>query len=116
MRVGSALKVLAPSAGVLALFASTIAFGTSIGFAETASDWEPGPNAAGEYFCSGAIDSPNAGSVIASGASVEISGWIADMSATGWAGFDDLHVYDGTAGKGRLLPPRGGGVLLPELG
>lgn len=80
------------------------------------SDWEPGPNAVGEYFCNGVIDSPGAGVSVPGGGMIQVSGWIVDMNATGWAGFDDVHVYDGLAGSGRFLTKGIVGMSRPDVG
>jgi hypothetical protein len=37
------------------------------------------------------------------------------MDATGWAGFDDLHVYDGLAGSGRFLTRGTVGLNRPDV-
>jgi hypothetical protein len=89
--------------------------GSAIAFAQATSDWDAGPGATGSYFCSGAIDSPAPGSVVSSGTPVQVSGWIVDMTASGWAGFDDLHVYDGYAGSGQFLAKGTVGLDRPDV-
>lgn len=90
-------------AGVLLVLVMTLVLSTPRVAAQSAADWQPGPSASGEYFCNGVIDSPVPGSTVAPGVPIQLSGWIVDMNATGWAGVDDLHVYDGYAGPGRFL-------------
>jgi hypothetical protein len=62
--------------------------------------WQPGPDAVGDNTYAGVIDVPANGSTIASNQSVTVSGWVVDQSAEGWAGIDNVHVYDGLAGQG----------------
>ncbi len=103
------LKPLIPAALVIAMFVLP-----SLAAAST-SDWDPGPEASGAYFSNGVIDSPTAGASIASGAPIQVSGWIVDTNATGWAGFDDVHVYDGLAGSGQFLTQGTVGMSRPDV-
>ena len=64
------------------------------------SSWQPGPDAAGDNTYAGVIDLPVSGSTVPSNQPVTISGWVVDQSADGWAGVDNVHVYDGLAGQG----------------
>jgi hypothetical protein len=99
----------------LASLALLLVLATSIASAEPASNWQPGPDAHGEYFCNGVIDTPVAGATVTAGAPVQVSGWIVDMNAEGWAGFDNLHVYDGLAGSGKFLTQGTVGVSRPDV-
>ena len=63
-------------------------------------DWSPGPNAAGSNTYAGQIDLPTPGAVVFATGEFEIRGWVVDQSAQGWAGIDDMDVYDGIAGAG----------------
>jgi hypothetical protein len=63
-------------------------------------NWQPGPDAAGDNTYAGVIDFPVSGSTVPSNQPVTISGWVVDESAEGWAGIDNVHVYDGLAGQG----------------
>jgi hypothetical protein len=66
----------------------------------TPGEWQPGPDAILDNTYSGVIDLPISGSPVASNQTVVISGWVVDRSADGWAGIDDVHVYEGTPGQG----------------
>jgi hypothetical protein len=81
------------------------------------SDWQPdrGAYASAAYYCEGVIDSPRAGSTLASGAPIHVAGWIVDTDARGWAGFDALHVYDGLAESGRFLARGTVGLNRPDV-
>jgi hypothetical protein len=68
------------------------------------TEWQPGPDAvAGEYFCEGSIDSPVSGASLTIDMPFNVTGWVVDITAQGWAGFDTVHVYAGTAGQGGKL-------------
>lgn len=68
--------------------------------AQTAPGWSPGPNAAGPNTYDGYIDWPLAGASFAANVGIPLNGWVVDRTAEGWAGIDQVHVYDGTAGEG----------------
>ena len=109
-------RVVAFGASMLALASlAVLVLATSVASAEQAEDWQPGPQAQGEYFCNGVIDAPVAGATVPAGAPVQISGWIVDMDANGWAGFDNLHVYDGLAGSGKFLTQGTIGMSRPDV-
>jgi hypothetical protein len=63
-------------------------------------DWQPGPSAVLDNTYAGSIDLPASGSTSPSNQLVTISGWVVDRDADGWAGIDNVHVYDGLAGQG----------------
>jgi len=65
-----------------------------------ASAWTAGPDASGSNTYVGRIDAPRAGQSIAAGASLLVTGWAADTTASGWAGFDQMQVYSGARDKG----------------
>ena len=110
-------RVLAFRASLLALasLALLLVLATSVASAEQSTNWQPGPGAQGEYFCNGVIDTPLAGATVTAGAPVQISGWMVDMNAEGWAGFDNLHVYDGLAGSGKFLSQGTIGMSRPDV-
>jgi hypothetical protein len=77
---------------------STFAMAASPGSAADvpkAREWIKGPNALGENTYVGQIESPRANQNVAEGADLLISGWAADKSARGWAGFDAIEVWSG---------------------
>ncbi|MBV9894728.1 MAG: hypothetical protein JO020_11200 [Chloroflexi bacterium] len=63
-------------------------------------DWQPGPDAVLDNTYVGFIDLPTSGSTVGSNQAVTIAGWVVDRAADGWAGIDNVHVYDGLAGQG----------------
>jgi hypothetical protein len=46
------------------------------------------------------IESPKPGQSITDGSSILVSGWALDTTANGWAGFDQMQVYDGARDSG----------------
>lgn len=60
--------------------------------------WQPGPDGTGQSTFVGYIEQPTG--AVASGAPFVISGWLIDKSAQGWAGFDQVQVYNGQMGAG----------------
>jgi hypothetical protein len=62
--------------------------------------WTAGPGATGPDTYLGMVESPRTGSTIHSGANLLVSGWAADITATGWAGIDQVQVYNGDRTKG----------------
>jgi hypothetical protein len=66
-------------------------------------EWLPGPDAMFDNTFSGIVDLPVGGSTVAFNQSVVVTGWVVDRAAEGWAGIDDLHVYDGLPGQGTFL-------------
>src|SRR5258708_171732 len=51
----------------------------------------------------GNVDQPVNGSIVPFDQPVAVVGWVIDRTADGWAGIDDLHVYEGLAGQGTFL-------------
>jgi hypothetical protein len=71
------------------------------------SAWAPGPAAAGDRAqLAGVIDTPSSGATV-SGTALQVAGWFVDLTAQGWAGADDVEIFDGTldasGGGGRPL-------------
>lgn len=65
--------------------------------------WTGGPGAAGDNTYAGFIDVPPANATLPSGGFV-VAGWFVDKSAEGWAGADDIQVFQGTMdGGGKML-------------
>jgi hypothetical protein len=62
--------------------------------------WQPGPDAVLDNTYAGVIDMPASGSSLPSNQSLTISGWVVDQAAEGWAGIDNVHVYEGLSGEG----------------
>ncbi len=70
---------------------------------QASGSWVGGPYAAGDNTYQGFIDVPAAGSTVTAGQTFELKGWIVDSTAQGWAGIDEVDVYDGLAGTGPFL-------------
>ena len=65
--------------------------------------WQPGPGAAGDPTYAGFIDVPASGATVSSGG-FTVAGWFVDQTAQGWAGADDVQVWQGTMdGGGKML-------------
>jgi hypothetical protein len=63
--------------------------------ADTFSTWTPGPGAADDDTYAGFIDVPPANATVPTG-NFEVDGWFVDTTAQGWAGADDVQVFQGT--------------------
>jgi hypothetical protein len=86
----------------LALVAAAICIPSSAA-AGSDSTWTAGPAAAGDNTYDGFIDAPAANANVPTGNFV-VSGWFVDKSAQGWAGADDIQVFQGTMdGGGKML-------------
>ncbi len=71
--------------------------------ADAFSAWTPGPNAAGDNTYAGFVDLPPANATVPTGG-FQVLGWFVDMTAQGWAGADDVQVFQGTMdGGGTML-------------
>jgi len=94
-----------PKQALFGLAAAILAL-TSVapGFAQSAPSasgtWTAGPDAAGANTYVGLVEAPKAGASVASGANLLVTGWAADTTATGWAGFDQMQVFSGARDKG----------------
>ncbi len=82
--------------------------GLATASAQTASSgWQPGPGAVLDNTYDGYVDQPAAGATVAAGAPITISGWFVDRTAQGWAGVDDVHVYEGFPRQGGTFVTHG---------
>ncbi len=71
--------------------------------ADAFSTWTPGPGAAGDNTYAGFIDVPPATGTVPTG-NFQVAGWFVDTTAQGWAGADDVQVFQGTMdGGGKML-------------
>jgi hypothetical protein len=71
--------------------------------ADAFSTWTPGPGAAGDNTYAGFIDVPPANATVPTG-SFYVAGWFVDTTAQGWAGADDVQVFQGTMdGGGKMI-------------
>src|SRR5919206_4222958 len=65
-----------------------------------AATWQPAADAVGDMTYAGFVDQPALGAQLASDQPLVVSGWFVDQTAQGWAGIDDVQVYDGLSGVG----------------
>jgi hypothetical protein len=73
--------------------------------ADAFSTWTPGPGAAGENTYAGFIDVPPANAMVPSGG-FQVAGWFVDQTAQGWAGADDVQLFQGTMDDGGKMLAR----------
>src|SRR4051794_5056173 len=67
------------------------------------SSWTGGPGAVLDPTYDGFIDAPTNGATASSGG-FTVAGWFVDRTAQGWAGADDVQVWQGTMdGGGKML-------------
>src|SRR6266851_1547392 len=81
--------------------------GALLGPASAAADpltsWTDGPNAILDPTYAGFIDVPSMNATVATGL-FTVAGWFVDQTAQGWAGADDVQVWQGTMdGGGKML-------------
>jgi hypothetical protein len=71
--------------------------------ADIVTTWTDGPGAGGDNTYAGFIDVPPANGTVSVGGFV-VAGWFVDKTAEGWAGADDIQVFQGTMdGGGKML-------------
>ena len=77
--------------------------GPGAALADPTTEWTPGPNAVLDNTYTGYIDVPAMNASVPAGG-FTVSGWFFDTTAEGWAGADDVQVWQGTMdGGGRML-------------
>lgn len=77
--------------------------------------WTAGPDASGANTYVGRVETPRARQSINAGANLLVSGWAADTTAQGWAGFDMVQVYSGTRQNGTKLADGTVGLSRPDV-
>jgi hypothetical protein len=70
--------------------------------ADPLSDWTAGPNAIGDNTYAGFIDTPAMNATVST-SNFTVSGWFVDTQAEGWAGADDVQIWQGTMDGGGML-------------
>ncbi len=71
--------------------------------ADPLTSWTPGPDAILDNTYDGSIDTPSLNATVPNG-NFTVSGWFVDKQADGWAGADNVQVWQGTMdGGGKLL-------------
>src|SRR5437762_12894140 len=71
--------------------------------AAQSAGWQPGPGAILDPTYAGFIDVPSNGANVSSGG-FTVAGWFVDQTAQGWAGADDVQVWQGAMdGGGKML-------------
>ena len=84
--------------------------------AALAASWQPTADASGGMTYAGAVDLPAAGALLAPDQPLVVSGWFVDQTAQGWAGVDDVQVYDGLSGAGGTFLGRATlGISRPDV-
>src|SRR5438128_1797779 len=77
--------------------------GPATASADTFSDWTPGPGAVLDNTYAGFVDVPAMNGTVPIGG-FTVAGWFVDKTAQGWAGADDIQLWQGTMdGGGKLL-------------
>src|ERR1700704_5953729 len=70
--------------------------------ADAITSWTAGTDAAGDPTYSGYIDSPAQNATVGTGL-FTVTGWFVDNQAQGWAGADDIQIWQGTMDGGGLV-------------
>ena len=87
--------------GLVGLLGALI--GPAAAFADPVASWTAGPGAILDPTYDGFIDIPNLNSTVPTGG-FTVAGWFVDKTAEGWAGADDVQIWQGTMdGGGKLL-------------
>jgi hypothetical protein len=92
---------------LVACLALTSLLGTllipSMAAADALTSWTPGPDAILDNTYDGFIDVPSMNATVPNG-NFTVAGWFVDTQAEGWAGADNVQVWQGTMdGGGKLL-------------
>jgi hypothetical protein len=92
---------------LIAWLGLTALLGALLGPASAAADplasWTAGPGAALDNTYDGYIDVPQMNATVPTG-SFTVAGWFVDKQAEGWAGADDVQIWQGTMdGGGKML-------------
>jgi hypothetical protein len=83
--------------------------------ADPVTTWSPGPGAVGDDTYDGFIDVPTANATVSTG-NFSVSGWFVDTTADGWAGADDIQIWQGTMdGGGTKLAEAAFGQSRPDV-
>src|SRR5438067_27416 len=92
------------SGPALIVATAIFALGTPLPVAADAlSSWTPGPGAIGDNTYNGFIDVPPPNATVPR-LSFQVLGWFVDTTAQGWAGADDVQIFQGTMdGGGTML-------------
>jgi hypothetical protein len=78
--------------------------------------WLAGPDASGSSTIIGRVEAPRAGQNLNPGTSLLVTGWAADTTAQGWAGFDGVEVWAGAKDKGGTKLATGSvGLSRPDI-
>lgn len=97
--------------GLLALaLAAAAVLGSPVGVVRSqgmGGTWQAGPGATGPSAVVGLVEVPAIATRVTAGESFDISGWVVDTTAEGWAGVDEVRVYDGLMEGGGTLLARG---------
>jgi hypothetical protein len=87
--------------GLVGLLGALI--GPAAVFADPVTSWTAGPGAILDPVYDGFIDIPQANATVPTGG-FTVAGWFVDKTAEGWAGADDVQIWQGTMdGGGKML-------------
>src|SRR5712691_2018891 len=87
--------------GLVGLLGALI--GPAAVFADPVTAWTAGPEAILDPVYDGYIDIPKLNSTVPTG-NFTVAGWFVDKTAQGWAGADDVQIWQGTMdGGGKML-------------
>ena len=90
-----------PWLGFAALFGTLLS--PSVASADPLTSWTAGPDAVGDDTYAGFVDIPPMNATVPNGG-FTVAGWFVDQTAQGWAGADDIQVWQGTMdGGGKML-------------
>src|SRR5258708_35825354 len=76
--------------------------GPASALADPVASWTAGPGGILDPTYDGYIDIPNLNSTVPTG-SLTVARWFVDKTAAGWAGADDMQIWQGTIDGGRQL-------------
>jgi hypothetical protein len=68
--------------------------------------WSPGPGAILDNTYDGYIDTPTSSTALAGGRAFQVAGWFVDKMAEGWAGADEVQIFNGKMGEGGTMLAR----------
>ena len=81
------------------------------------TNWSSGPGAVGNSTYIGRVETPRIGQIVNTGNGLLVSGWVADVTAQGWAGIDGVELWSGDRTSGGTKLGTGTvGLPRPDIG
>jgi hypothetical protein len=81
------------------------------------TNWSAGPSAQGSSTYIGRVETPRIGQIVNTGNGLLVSGWVADVTAMGWAGIDGVEAWAGDKASGGTKLGNGTvGLPRPDIG